>query len=256
MILIFIQQIEMAKRALQSAFLLSGFLKKEFGIMYFVHSNEEIHCKKEKLENFAEKENLSDAKIFVQKNELSELPEICEQLEASFLVLQLLENRSRCIQKQLNACRTLRIPYLIYKDSFPLLDLKKILVPVTFLEEEYEKAQFASAFGRFCNSEIHVLLANDYGSKAKTTADKMTQLFDKFGLNYVVEKAKGDSFKMEKESVVKAEKAQFGCIILSASRDYGLDDMLFGPKEQHLVKKSNVPLLLVNPRGDLYALCD
>jgi len=45
-------------------------------------------------------------------------------------------------------------------------------------------------------------------------------------------------------------------IIVSASRDYGLDDILFGPKEYHVVKKSDIPVLLVNPRGDLYALCD
>ena len=35
-----------------------------------------------------------------------------------------------------------------------------------------------------------------------------------------------------------------------------LDDIIFGPKEQHMVKKSEKPVLLVNPRGDLYALCD
>ena len=198
----------------------------------------------------------SGAKFFVRKNNLSTLAEICEQLEVSFLFMQLADKHPNSIQKYLNACRDLRIPYLIYKDSFPALNLEKVLVPVTFLEEEYEKAQFASAFGRFCGSEIHVLLANDYGSKAKTTAGKMTQLFDKFKLNYILEKAEKDSFKVEKEAIAKAENENFGIVLLSASRDYGLDDILFGPKEQHLVKKSDVPVLLVNPRGDLYALCD
>ena len=61
---------------------------------------------------------------------------------------------------------------------------------------------------------------------------------------------------MEAESIQEAEKEQAGMIIVSASRDYGLDDILFGPKEYHVVKKSDIPVLLVNPRGDLYALCD
>ena len=62
--------------------------------------------------------------------------------------------------------------------------------------------------------------------------------------------------KIEMEAVNIAETKQVGLIIVSASRDYGLDDILFGPKESHVVKKSNIPVLLVNPRGDLYALCD
>ena len=145
---------------------------------------------------------------------------------------------------------------MFFKDSFPELSTKKVILPIGFLEEELEKGQFASAFGRFCNSEIKMLLANDYGSKATTNAKKMTLLFDKFQLNYTLEKAIKDSFKVEAESITVAEKEQGGIIIVSASRDYGLDDILFGPKEYHIVKKSTIPVLLVNPRGDLYALCD
>ncbi len=256
MITVFIQDIESAKNALQSAFLLSKSLKKEFGIMCFVDSEDKRQTKEKKIKHFIEKENLADANIFVQRNTILQLPEVCEKLEVFFLFIQLTDNNSRLIQKYLNACRDLRIPYLLYKNTFPVLNPEKVLLPVTFLEEEYEKAQFALAFGRFCHSEILILPANDYGSKAKNTADKMTQLFEKFELQFQVENAKKDSFKVEKEAVIKAEKENFGIVLISASREYGLDDILFGPKEQHLVKKSNIPILLINPRGDLYALCD
>ena len=43
-------------------------------------------------------------------------------------------------------------------------------------------------------------------------------------------------------------------LMISASRDYGLDDILFGPKELKVIK-STVPVMVINPRGDLYALC-
>jgi len=241
---------------MKSAFSLSKSLKKEFGIIAFADSENEIENTQKSLENIVEITDFSNAKIIVERKNLFELSELCEQLEISFLFIQLSENRSKSIQKYLNTCRDLRIPYLIYKDSFSTLNLEKVLVPVTFLEEEYEKAQFASAFGRFCNSEIRLFPANDYGSKARTTTEKMANLFEKFTLNYTVEKAQKDSFKVEKEAVAKAEKENFGIVLLSASRDYGLDDTLFGPKERHLIKKSEVPILLVNPRGDLYALCD
>ena len=252
MITLFTEKPETSLLALQSAFSLSKSLKKEFGVICFTDSHSEI----KKLESIVESGGFSDAKLIVQNKKPAELSELCEELEVSFLFIQLTENRSKSIQNYLNACRDLRIPYLLYKDSFSTLNMEKVLVPVTFLEEDYEKAQFASAFGRFCSSEIYLLPANDYGTKAKTTTEKMQSLFDKFSLKYTVEKAEKDSFKVEKEAVSKAEKENFGIVLLSASRDYGLDDIFFGPKERHLIKKSTVPILLINPRGDLYALCD
>lgn len=58
------------------------------------------------------------------------------------------------------------IPYLFFRDEFPVFDFSRVMLPVGFLVEELEKAQFALAFGRFCGSEVLLLLANDYGSKA------------------------------------------------------------------------------------------
>ncbi len=187
---------------------------------------------------------------------LNQLNAYCEQNEVSFLFIQLIENRARKIQQLLNACRELRIPYMLYKNSFEKLLTEKILLPVNFLEEELKKAQFASAFGRFCNSEIHILQANDYGTKAATNVVRMQELFNKFDLKVQVEKAKDDSFKVDKEAVNKAIELKAGLIIVTASREYGLDDIFFGPREQHLIRKSFIPLLIVNPRADLYALCD
>jgi nucleotide-binding universal stress UspA family protein len=251
MILVHIQQLNTANTLLQSATILATQLLKSFGVLSFVDADELVAVRENEL-----KEILPDVQITVRNLKTNTLSSVCEELEASFLFIQLPNGHTKNIRNLLNDCRDLRIPYLFYKDSFGSLDLKKVILPIGFLEEELEKAQFAAAFGRFCNSEIKMLLANDYGSKAATNAEKMKDLFDKFDFRYTLEKATKDSFKVEAESIQVAEKEQAGMIIVSASRDYGLDDILFGPKEYHVVKKSNVPVLLVNPRGDLYALCD
>ena len=251
MILVHIQQINTAKVLLQSASSLATQLIKTFGVLSFVDADEHIAAREDEL-----KELLHETQITVRNSKTNILSAICEELEVSFLFIQLPAGQSKTIRTLLNDCRDLRIPYLFYKDSFGELDLKKVILPIGFLEEELEKAQFAAAFGRFCGSEIKMLLANDYGSKAATNAEKMKLLFDKFEFRYTLEKAAKDSFKVEAESIQVAEKESAGIIIVSASRDYGLDDILFGPKEYHVVKKSSVPVLLVNPRGDLYALCD
>lgn len=256
MILAFIEEISSADNILLTAKELSVALKKELGVLYLVDDKSISGQTDQEIKNFLQKNHIADAKIIIEKESIDNLSEICEELEASFLIIQTQKEQSGYIKKRLKACRGLRIPYIFYKSSFPVLKLLKVLLPVTFLEEEYEKAQFAAAFGRFCNSKIDILLANDYGSKAAATANKMETLFDKFNLNYSRIKAKGDSFKIEKEAVQLGEKEYYGIILLSASREYGMDDILFGPKELHLIKRSDIPLLLVNPRGDLYALCD
>jgi hypothetical protein len=172
------------------------------------------------------------------------------------MFIQLSNNKSKTIRQHLNACRQLRIPYILFKDSFTNFNLSKVLVPVCFLEEEVEKAQFASALGRFCKSEILLLQANDYGSKAAINTERIKELLVTFNLNYSIQKADNDSFSIDKDSVKLAENGGFGLILLTASREYGLDDLIFGAKELHRVKASITPIMLINPRADLYALCD
>ncbi|MGC3978562.1 MAG: hypothetical protein QM751_10250 [Paludibacteraceae bacterium] len=251
MIITKIENINIAEKLLKSTFYLASSLDKKFGAVTF---SPEIE--KEELISLFNKLNVSPENIFILSEKEISLTEFCEREEVSFLLIQLLGNSRKTVQKELNKCRELRIPYLFFKNEFSVLRLKRALVPVGFLMEEYEKAQFASAFGRFCDTQITLLQANDYGSKAATTVGKMKDLFDKFSLKYQVEKGNEDSFKIDNEAMLKSQQEGFDILIVSASREYGLDDVIFGPKELHLVRKSTVPLLIVNPRDDLYTLCD
>jgi len=249
MVLVQIYNIFTAKQLIDSASKLSKELGKDFGILYNDESENE-------LKRLLDEHSISDYQLFSRNYKNIVFSEFCDEADVSFLFIQLVENKQKTIRYHLNHCRNLRIPYVLFKDSFSALNLEKVLLPIGFLEEEVEKAQFASAFGRFCESEVNMLLANDYGSKAAKNADRMKELFDKFDFTYTLEKGEKDSFKIEMEAVNMAETKHAGLIIVSSSRDYGLDDILFGPKESHVVKRSNIPVLLVNPRGDLYALCD
>ncbi|MFV0392307.1 MAG: hypothetical protein ACK5KP_10565 [Paludibacteraceae bacterium] len=255
MLLVLIYDVKTAGNLLRSSLALSQNLKKEFGILRYVENDNPEHESQSAINRYLQAENIADAKIFITTDSETDLALKCEYLEVSFLMIQW-NGTNKTLKNCLKYCRDLRIPYLFFKSSFPELNLDKVMVPVGFLVEEYEKAQFASAFGRFCNSEITLLQANDYGSKAAVTIEKMKLVFDKFQFNYIHEKATSDSYKLDKEAVRRAEKANYGIVIVSASRDYGLDDWIFGAKESHLIKQSNVPLLLINPRSDLYTLCD
>lgn len=256
MILVYLENIPSCAKILISASKLAKQLGKKFAIISFTDKENDIEINKNITTELLSKLNITEFKYFYEIVNLTNLSSFCEKEEVSFLFLQLTAYRKNKIQLLLNSCRDLRIPYILFKDNFAELDVSKVIVPVTFLEEEIEKAQFASAFGRFCDSEILILPANDYGSKAANTTNKMKELFDKFDFKYSLRKAEKDSFKVEKEALELVEIEKADIIIVSASRDYGLDDILFGPNELHLIKKSSVPILLINPRGDLYALCD
>lgn len=175
--------------------------------------------------------------------------------DESMIFLAVPMNR-RELQRYLNATRELRIPYTFLTEPQREPRFEHILVPINFLEEEAEKAQFAAAFGRFCNARITLMPANDYGSRAARNTQKIAAFLDKFTLSYEIEKGEKDSFKIEIDAAMQADHRRADLIIISASRDYGLDDLLLGPKERKVVLKSPVPVMLVNPRGDLYALCD
>ena len=151
--------------------------------------------------------------------------------------------------------RGLRIPFILLKDTMQVNTFANVAVPVTFLPEEKEKAPYSSNMGRFLQSKLHVIVAKDYGSKAQKNATAITSLYDKFELTYQTETGTKDSFKVEKEATLSAIKNGYDMVIISTSRDYGLDDIILGPKEQHIFNATQVPLMCINPRGDLYVLC-
>lgn len=151
--------------------------------------------------------------------------------------------------------RGLRIPFILLKDTMQVNTFANVAVPVTFLPEEKEKAPYSSNMGRFLQSRLHVVVAKDYGSRAEKNAAAITGLYDKFALTYQIEKGTKDSFKVEKEVVLSAPANKYDMVIISTSRDYGLDDIILGPKEQHIFNVTQVPLMCINPRGDLYVLC-
>ena len=192
----------------------------------------------------------------------------------------------RGVQQVLDACREERRPYLVIKEqgtrskdislttdqtnqnglgSWFLVPGSSILVPVTMLEEEVYKAEICTYLARKTGAHLILLRANDYGSKAKRNTQRIIThiqtIAERTGerITYEERVAKGDSFHIHKElhTIPPLEgEVRWGLILLTASREYGLDDWLFGPPEQYVIRHSPVPVMLVNPRADLFSLCD
>ena len=160
----------------------------------------------------------------------------------------------RSVQRALDVCREERRPYLI------TTPLTSILVPVSMLEEEVYKAEICTYLARKTGAHLILLRARDYGSKAKQNTQRIIThiqtIAERTGeeISYEVQEAKHDSFSFHKD--FHSTEWKHDLLLLTASREYGLDDWLFGPPELYAIRKSEVPVMLVNPRADLFSLCD
>ena len=175
----------------------------------------------------------------------------------------------RAVQSVLDSCREERRPYVIITPNSHIAQsqncLTSILVPITMLEEEVYKAEICTYLARKTGAHLILLRANDYGSKAiKNTQRIITHIqaiAERTGetITYEERVAKGDSFHIHKElhTIFPIEgDDKRGLVLLTASREFGLDVWLFGPPEHYVIRHSELPVMLVNPRADLFSLCD
>lgn len=180
------------------------------------------------------------------------------------------ENKARIIQQHLNECREERRPYLFITNTMTIKPLRRLLVPVSMLEEETYKAEICTYLARKTGAHIILLQANDYGSHAKQNVSRIithikavneriqqsAESQQNSKITYEVCMARKDSFKLMREAAERQRDFQHDLLILTASRDYGLDDILFGPPERKAIQRALVPVMLINPREDLFSLCD
>ena len=169
-------------------------------------------------------------------------------------------NNARTIQHHLNDCREERRPYVFVTNTMNIKPLRRLLVPVSMLEEETYKAEICTYIARKTGAHIILLQANDYGSHAKQNVNRIVTHIEKISENtpitYEIVLARKDSFKLIQEASERQRDFQHDLLVLTASRDYGLDDILFGPPERKAIQHALVPVMLINPREDLFSLCD
>ena len=172
------------------------------------------------------------------------------------------ENKARTIQRHLNECRDERRPYVFVTPTMTIKPLRRMLVPVSMLEEETYKAEICTYIARKTGAHIILLQANDYGSHARQNVNRIIThiraVIERSGENisYEVCIARKDSFSLIREASERQRDFRNDLLILTASRDYGLDDLLFGPPERKAIQRALVPVMLVNPREDLFSLCN
>lgn len=187
----------------------------------------------------------------IEEGELATIEEFVESHDAALVVIGLDEKPNRKeVQECLNLTRSLRVPYIFVKNG--TTRFANIGMPVKRFEEEKEKAPYCGSFARNFGSHVTIYQPDDYGSGARRNIESMKTLLEKQNVAAEVRACRHDSDGVELESIGFNDDM----VIIGASRDYGLDDILFGPKERKIIMSAPMPVMMINPRGDLYPLCD
>jgi len=243
------------QKALQLASLLAEGFRKEICFLSFAADESEQQLTEERHRQWIDES--AHAVISMIRPARMMLHEALTSMEAAFLIIEPASGSVyNKIQPILNNCKPLRIPYFFVNQQTTSISLDSVLVPVGFLTEEKEKGIFASKLARFCDSAITLLQAKDYGSRAERSVQQIQTLFEKLNVTCTIEQARKDSFRVQSEASSRACNGDAGMIVITASREYGLDDVLFGPPERKIIQNATVPVMVLNPRPDLYVLCD
>ncbi len=172
----------------------------------------------------------------------------------SVMVLLCNDRKYGGLQRALTACRELRIPYFFIPLHPIAFTIKKVLIPVTFLIEEREKGIWARSLSRVFKATFTFMKPRDKGSRAGKNVTHISDFLTKNEVKHRVVSGRKSSFNINLEACRLAAYG-FDLLMITASREYGLDDLLFGPKERRVIAKSTIPVMVLNPRDDLYILC-
>ncbi len=165
-------------------------------------------------------------------------------------------------EKLAKAVRKSSIPFLfIDKKSDTILNYKKVTAPIDLRKENSDVSLWCSYFGRFNRSEIVVAVAKD---KEKSNIRQITKnilnmkkLLEKFQVPHKIYKGTKNSFAIQYEALGIAKKNQSELFIMLGSSFVTPVDLLLGlPEEKVLKKCGNLPVMIINPRKDMYILCD
>jgi nucleotide-binding universal stress UspA family protein len=152
------------------------------------------------------------------------------------------------------------VPFLFVNDQLPLSPFKKIVIPVDLRKENSDSILWGSWFGRFNQSEITVIAANDNGSDAQRQVTRNViqakKLFREFRISHKMIKGEKGSFQNSQEALKFARSNRADLFVLTGSSVITPLDRIIGLPERKIIRNTMIPVLLVNPRRENYILCD
>ena len=166
-------------------------------------------------------------------------------------------NNPKTIIKNFSTCK---IAWLtIQPNTKP--EYQQIALTVDFHRESKEKYVWASYYARFGNSKIHVLYQDykDNGLHTKWYNNMLFlhKLYTNLGIGFAPHPVNGNSASVDMDALPYMAQHQINLLVTVTTKEKDFFDNIFGAAENKIIKnQQKIPILFLNPREDLYVLCD
>jgi len=166
------------------------------------------------------------------------------------------------LKLKIQALQRSQIPFLfIDGSSVESLRYDRVMLPVDYRKVMKYTSLWASYFGRFNQSAIEVLNAREKNASNQNMVKKnckfITHLLSRFKLDVAFRDAQKASFGLPSEALERCRTASHNLMIIPSSQQINLIDLIVGLPETKLIKQAGpIPIICINPRRDMYILCD
>lgn len=154
-----------------------------------------------------------------------------------------------------------RTAYMICNEESSKVNYEKVLLPLNNARESKEKTLWASYFARFFQSEItlyhRVYKDSLYQKQLNLNLAFARKMLGQFNIIPSNHKSQDNKTLLDVQALRYAESNDYGVVICQTTKDKSFFDRLKGLEEVKILKQlKDIPLLFLNPRDDLFVLCE
>lgn len=163
--------------------------------------------------------------------------------------------------KCLRFMRNSRTPFIMCPLRAAGNSYKSISISVSYHRQEKEKILWASYLGRINNSHINVLIpgAKDgyFATGIRSNLMVLKKLYNNLSLDYKLLIQKSNVHRIHEAAMEWSSDNRMGAYLMLTTTRLDIFDLIQGSAEKNAcLHPSGIPVLCINPRDDLYVLCN
>lgn len=164
-------------------------------------------------------------------------------------------------QTQLDSLASSRVAYLLCPPESKPSNYDKVVLTLNNASESKEKTLWASYFGRFANSQI-VLYYRRYKDEYHQKQLNLNiafarKIFEQFKIPLITLHSENTKTQLDIQASDYAKDNNCSLVICQTTKNKSFADRLLGLDEVRVLKNmKKTPVLFLNPRNDLFILCE
>ena len=164
-------------------------------------------------------------------------------------------------QTQLDSLASSRVAYLLCPPESKPSNYEKVILTLNNASESKEKTLWASYFGRFAGSQI-VLYYRRYKDEYHQKQLNLNiafarKIFDQFKISLLTLHSENTKTQLDIQALDYAKENDCSLVICQTTKNKSFADRLLGLDEVRVLKNmKKTPVLFLNPRNDLFILCE